>query len=150
MQIDSRLTQIDDCLYRVSIKALILDRHKLLLVKEWDDDWWSFPGGGIEHGESIQEALHREIEEELGVTHENIESDLEIIHTGIGAIVEKLPMVNLFVRVDIPIEEIKSTSDVVEYRWFEFDELTQLLIVPTTLDNDQLMKTIQNQMNLIK
>lgn len=150
MQINPRLIKIDKCIYRVSIKALILDRHKLLLVKEWDDEWWSFPGGGIEHGESIQEALRREIEEELGVTHENIESDLEIIHTGIGAIVEKLPMVNLFVRVDIPIEEIKSTSDVVEYRWFEFDELTQLLIVPTTLDNDRLMKTIQNQMNLIK
>lgn len=150
MQINPKLIDIDKCLYRVSVKALIIHKDNILLVKEWDDEWWSFPGGGIEHGESMQSALCREIREELGIEPKDIKSNLEIIHTGIGAVVEKLPMTNLFVRVDIPADKIKSTKDVVEYRWFEFDELAQLSIVPTTLDNNQLMVTIQNQINLTK
>ena len=59
-------------------------------------------------------------------------------------------MANLFVRVDIPIDNIKPTSDVIEYKWFACNELTQLSIVPTTLDTDQLMYAIQNQVKLSK
>lgn len=143
MKINSKLSDIDKCLYRVSVKSLIIHKSKILLVKEWDDEWWSFPGGGIEHGESIQDALYREIHEELGISQADIKSDLEIIHTGIGAIVERLPMVNLFVKVDVPVNDIKSTSDIVEYKWFDYDELESLYIVPTTQDNRQLLDTIQ-------
>ncbi|HMS92049.1 MAG TPA: NUDIX hydrolase [Candidatus Saccharibacteria bacterium] len=143
MKIDSRLTHISDCLYRVSVKALIFDNPKVLLVKEWDDEWWSFPGGGIEYGESIQEALYREIEEELGISHKNIKSGLNIIHTGIGVVVEKLPMANLFVWVHIPVRDIKPTRDVVEYKWFTYDELKELKIVPTTTDIEHLFSVIK-------
>ncbi len=55
-------------IYRVVAKALITnDEGKILVVKE-GQDFWSLPGGGLEHGESAKDCLVREIEEEIGVT----------------------------------------------------------------------------------
>lgn len=55
-----------DFLFRVSLKAVILnDKGEVLIVKEHDRDWWDLPGGGIDHGETIKEALARELFEEV-------------------------------------------------------------------------------------
>lgn len=53
--------------YRVSVKALIKDNDgKVLVVKE-DQDTWSLPGGGLDHGEVAEQGLLRELKEELGI-----------------------------------------------------------------------------------
>lgn len=58
-------------IYRVVAKALIINEHgKILVVKE-GQDFWSLPGGGLEHGESAQNCLKREIKEEIGI--DNVE-----------------------------------------------------------------------------
>ena len=55
--------------FRISVHAVITDRAgKLLLLKmAYADKHWSLPGGAIERGETIYEALKRECKEELGV-----------------------------------------------------------------------------------
>jgi ADP-ribose pyrophosphatase YjhB (NUDIX family) len=52
--------------YRVSLKALIRDNEgRILLVKEGSDQW-GLPGGGPDHGETVDEGLRRELREEIG------------------------------------------------------------------------------------
>ena len=59
--------QIKSPYYRVSVKAKINFNGKTLLVRE-DGKNWDLPGGGIEHYETIDEALKRELTEEIGVS----------------------------------------------------------------------------------
>ncbi len=59
-------SQYPNAYYRVSVKAVIKDNYgRVLLVKE-HNDYRVLPGGGIDHGESVQEALQRELVEEVG------------------------------------------------------------------------------------
>lgn len=55
-----------DFLFRNSLKALVFnDKGEVLLVKEDGRDMWDIPGGGIDHGESIEDVIRRELREEV-------------------------------------------------------------------------------------
>lgn len=96
MQIDPRLNDIDDCLYRIAARALVIQNDKILLVKENSDMWWAFPGGGVDHGETVESSLVREVEEELGVPAKDISLDFQIAYYNIGNVVNSIPRMNFF------------------------------------------------------
>ena len=50
--------------------AVIIRGGKILLIRRIkpDEEYYVFPGGGVEEGESFEEAMIREIKEELNLT----------------------------------------------------------------------------------
>lgn len=51
------------------VRAIIIQGDKILLINrvKKDDDYWVFPGGGVDPGENKEQALIRECKEELGL-----------------------------------------------------------------------------------
>src|SRR5260370_34492617 len=55
-------------IFRIGVFALIFDdQGRVLLGLRRDIDWWNLPGGGMEAGETVDEALRREVREETGL-----------------------------------------------------------------------------------
>jgi 8-oxo-dGTP diphosphatase len=54
---------------RISAKAVVVVDGRLLLLRHRDveGDWYSLPGGGQRHGETLVEAVERECLEETGL-----------------------------------------------------------------------------------
>ena len=77
-------------LFYVGIKALIKHKSKVLLLSSGREElsstmrrdiFWDLPGGKIEAGEQVEEALRREISEELGIGQDLNVKDLFDVST---------------------------------------------------------------------
>lgn len=110
---------------RISVKALFEKEGKILLVKD-PKDVWELPGGRIEFNESPDQALTRELNEELGFeeikigdpihiwsfssTHQDIETQYVII------------VYECFTQTSV----IRKNDEYKEYRWVPISEAFNL------------------------
>ncbi|MBM3205204.1 NUDIX domain-containing protein [Candidatus Uhrbacteria bacterium] len=59
-------------LYKVSVNAFIFRDGKLLILRRSDDEdflpgYWETAGGGVDQGETLEQAMIREVKEEAGL-----------------------------------------------------------------------------------
>jgi putative (di)nucleoside polyphosphate hydrolase len=79
---------IDSQGYRPNVGIIICNpKGQLLWAKRISQEAWQFPQGGVKHGERLQQALYRELKEEVGLTPK----DVEIVSSTKGWLYYELP-----------------------------------------------------------
>lgn len=53
---------------KIDVRGIVLEGDRVLLVREASDDQWTLPGGWCDVGESVGDAVTRELREETGLT----------------------------------------------------------------------------------
>lgn len=109
--------------FRVGAFAIIERDGHYLLARRRDIGWWNLAGGGMEYGETVEEALRREVREEVGV-------DVEIERVvGIYSKPQKSEVVMTFLAHLADSGATPGTSDEVsEVAWFAPDDLPDKLL----------------------
>lgn len=120
----------------VAVGGVVCLGDRILLVKRATDPGkgtWSIPGGAVRLGESLKEAVVREVKEETGLDVEAVE------HLGI---VERIEREQGRVRFHYVIVDYscrvkggmpKAGSDAEDLGWFAFEELKTLGLSPEAL-----------------
>jgi len=133
----------------VGTGALILRDGKLLLVKRGAQPGfgkWSIPGGLVELGENVQDAMVREVKEEVGFDVEAVKLT-DVVDTvtldANGRVQYHFVVVNFLARV--VGGELKTATDILEAKWVPFDEveacnLTKSFRVFFEKHKDELMR----------
>jgi 8-oxo-dGTP diphosphatase len=110
------------------VAALIVRGNKLLIARRPEGKHmagrWEFPGGKIEHGESPEEAIEREIREELAVS---IRAGR--IYQAITYSYPEKDVLLLFYVASIVSGE-PQTIEEAEIRWVTMEELDQYPFAP--------------------
>lgn len=107
--------------YRMSSHAVICnDQNQVLLLKAtYADCNWGLPGGGLDQGETIHEALIRECQEELGC-----QIDIEYLS---GVYYHSAVNSHAFIfKCNLRDQQIHLSDEHSEYRWFNLDELSPI------------------------
>ena len=121
---------------RPAVRALLVDERDRVLLMRWDrthgSTFWITPGGGVEPGETSEEALRRELREEAGL-NDPVQGDLvwstefvipEYATSRHRAWLRQRDDVYL-VRVQAEEVDVPDLVDegVTDYRWWTLDEL---------------------------
>lgn len=124
---------MDERVIRNRIAVLLVQDGKILLVQHEKNNnlYWLLPGGGVEFGETLEQAATRELKEE---------TNLDIVLGDLVFISESIPpdrhrhVINYYFEGRIRGGELIPTSDRVlrTAQWHEIDDLPYLTLYPNT------------------
>lgn len=127
--------------------GIIVKDRKMLMTKRRDmrpefNNKWEFPGGGVENGESFDEAMKREVEEETGYKVIKLEQ-LPNIFTAIASNNKKDYQIHLFISVcKIKSGKFKTAdAETCGHGWFTYKQAIKMDMIPLN------KKVIQSKSN---
>ena len=125
-----------------SCGCIILKNKKVLLVYEKNRNFWGFPKGHMENGETEIETALREVKEEVGL---DVEIDKERRYTLNYIIRDEIDKTTvLYIAKSKNDEIIMQENEIENIRWCSFEEALNIL----TFDNwKEMFKKVIEDLN---
>jgi 8-oxo-dGTP diphosphatase len=120
----------------LGVGALIYDPSRILLIERGQPPlvgYWSLPGGAVETGERLEDAIIREVREETGLTvvTDSIATVFErVMPDSTGVCEYHYVLIDFYCR--ILGGEMRAGSDSRSVAWIEIDTLDNLLMTEGT------------------
>lgn len=118
----------------VAVGAFVENEQKQLLLVKTHHDGWVFPGGQVENGENLVDALIREVKEESGI--EVTVSHLIGVYSNTASYkwhdgVTDVPTKVMFDFVCQPIGgKLRTSEETSDVRWADRDQILDLVTSP--------------------
>lgn len=126
---------------RIRVAGVIVKDEKILMIahKKNGDVYWLLPGGGVDYGESLIEALEREFEEELNIRIDA--GKIALISDSIDPSGDR-HVLNICFHCNHKDGEFHIGEDerLHDYKFFSKNEISELTIHPPI--NDSLLKIL--------
>jgi len=120
-------------------RCLIIQGDSVILCKHIAGGYYFLPGGGLELGETLNQCITRELNEEMGLA----ESDIKI-HDGILLAIENqgydskgnfLYGIEVVKRVDVKTDEVVSKEDLIGFEKVKISDLPNTKLYPEVIKN---------------
>lgn len=142
--------------YRQSTLAIITNKDGIFLIVNKQayepDKWWSFPGGGVDGTETPEEAVKRELVEELESDKFEIvgKSNNQYQYEWPDRVIEKTfkekgkyfrgtQLTQFWVKFTGDKDEVKAGDGIRSVKWVTREELKDHLLFPNQMENTEKM-----------
>ncbi|MBD0317506.1 MAG: NUDIX hydrolase [Thermoleophilia bacterium] len=123
---------------RMRVCAILRRGNRILLIRQekHGDTYWMLPGGGVHYGETLTDALHRELEEECGISEDvQLEGPVAVVESiSPERALQRKHVVHLIFAVHLahPSLEMVASQDtaVRGHRLFGPEELVDIVVHP--------------------
>jgi len=118
--------------FEVCVRGIIRRGNRILVCKRKDKNYYFFPGGHVEFGESAEGALRRELKEELDISIKNV-SFIGAMENIFREERRKKHELNLVFDVKAEKAKDKSMEDHLDFFFFDIKQFSKEKVLPIAL-----------------
>lgn len=123
----------------IGVAGVVIKDGKVLMVKNTNTDFWSFPGGHLHENESLLSGLERELLEETGQKIDIIDEPVFYQYK----LNEKLTLLLFFYKIKFKVKNKKLeslTDEVNNAKWFDTENLPEKIYENTKIIIDYFLE----------